>query len=76
MSIFILQCIVIKLQTGVIPHNTNMMCGFVYLPSFESPCFSEYLLNVSNTESCDYKKVCASLLLEAKVVVSVIPNIL
>ena len=43
-----------------------MMSGFVYLPSFDSPPLSDYLLHVG-TDQDDNFKMCATLTLGAKV---------
>lgn len=51
---------------GVVPCNTRMMCGFVYLPSFDSPNSAEFSLLVGSTIDDDYQ-TCAALKLNAKV---------
>lgn len=52
---------------GVIPRNTRMMCGFVYLPTVDSPNFSDFLLLVGNTIDDEYQ-ACTTLKLNAKVI--------
>ena len=52
---------------GIIPHNTTLMCGFVYIPSFESSLSSDCVLHVGNTDTFCEDKVCTTLKLYAKV---------
>lgn len=52
---------------GILPRNTSLMCGFVYIPSFDSPCSMDYMLHVSSMDNSSECERSASLTLEAKV---------
>ena len=52
---------------GVVPSNKNMKCGFVYLPSFDSPSSAEYELYVGNVDQQENFKNFTVLHLNAEV---------